>query len=143
VTADPAAEVSDEADYRRHRYRHCRSTHAARLEAGVGLASRTEVGFDAEMQLDAVTAKPASTAGGEDRGLGNLGQTEHTLIEVPQGGFASGRTGQLDMVQHRNSSNYLDIKGMYLDVKVASASPRPARHHGVYLPLSFMTGPDR
>nr|BFE83949.1 hypothetical protein GCM10020093_065500 [Planobispora longispora] len=79
-------------------------------EGGVGLAGGTEVGLDSEMQLDAVPPEPAPAPRGEHRGLGDLGQAEHTRIELSECGLTPGRTGQLDVVQHRNLRRYLHTK---------------------------------
>src|SRR5215469_18238536 len=46
-------------------------------QARMRLAGRAEVLLHAEVQLDAVTAEPAATAGGEHRRLGQFPQAQH------------------------------------------------------------------
>ena len=63
-------------------------------ERRVGLGRGTKVGVDSEMHLEIVALEPASAARREMRGLGNVTDLQHTLVErdrsaSPPAGMAS------------------------------------------------------
>jgi len=75
----------------------------------MSLARRPEVGFDAEMDLDAVAAEPAAAPLSEDRRLVDFGQAQHASEECALPIFGAGRTGQLHMVDHRAAPSLLSL----------------------------------
>src|SRR5260221_2892836 len=60
-------------------------------QAGMGLAGRAEVLLDAEMQLDAIAAKPAAAAGDERRRLADLRKSENSGVAEAHVVLAGGR----------------------------------------------------
>ena len=64
------------------------------------LASRAEVLFHPQVQLDAEAAEPAATTSGQHRRLGDLDEAEYADVESPQRVFAADRASQLHMVDH-------------------------------------------
>lgn len=71
----------------------------AHLDPRVALAGRTELRNDAQVHLHPAAPEPAAAAGGQDRGLGQLG---HAQDAVPEGAalvLGAGRDVELHVVQ--------------------------------------------
>lgn len=64
----------------------------------MGLPRRAEVGFDAEVQLQRATLKPATAASGKFGWLGQFDQPEDSAVESPRRRFAATGHGQLDVI---------------------------------------------
>src|SRR5215469_11802766 len=67
-------------------------------QARMRFAGWAEVLLHAEVQLDAVTAEPAATAGSERRRFGHLVKAQHPAVELTQYLLAARRAGQLHMM---------------------------------------------
>src|SRR5450631_3757546 len=74
--------------------------HVMDEQARMSLAGRAEAVLHPEMQLDAVAAEPAATAGCERGRLGDFLEAQHTAIEVAKRVLTADRAGQLHVMDH-------------------------------------------
>jgi hypothetical protein len=71
-------------------------------ESRVRFASGTEVGIDAEVDLDSARLEPAAAAPGKVVGLGDAGNPQQRLIEGGSSRLLARWHGELDMVEGAN-----------------------------------------
>ncbi|MFJ9446332.1 hypothetical protein ACIRRH_31405 [Kitasatospora sp. NPDC101235] len=121
-------------------------TQPADLEAGMGPERGPEIQLHSEVDLKAGPLKPAAATGGERRRLGDLGQTEQFTPEGSALLLATGRDGELDMVDgsegegsgHGTGLQLVRSHGDYLDIKIHCAPPGAHRFRcGMSDPLQW------
>ncbi len=71
-------------------------------ERGVSLLGRSEVFFSSEMEMNLAFLKPATTLGVDWGWLGDLGEAEHSDVELGRLLFAANRHRDLHMVKSNN-----------------------------------------
>ena len=76
---------------------------AGDCEGRVSLAGRREVLINANVELPVAESEPCGPAGTQGVWLLKLRQAEHAAEEGPRGGFASGRRGELHVIQKNRS----------------------------------------
>src|SRR5215469_18282481 len=65
----------------------------------MGLLGRRELDLDSQVNLPSPTAEPASTAGGQHRGLVQLRHAQDTAVELTSHLLAPGWNGELDVME--------------------------------------------
>src|SRR5579863_2149730 len=81
----------------------------AHQECRVRLLGRTEIAFDAEMQLLGPQREPYAAAHRQIGGFADLWQAEDAAIEGARLGFAAGRHRELQMIE-RDDAAHADVR---------------------------------
>lgn len=63
----------------------------------------TEIAFDADVKLLGAALEPAAASGAEQLRFFKLVHAEESAIEIAGGGFAAFRSGNLDVIEMRDS----------------------------------------
>ncbi len=90
------------------------------------LARGTEVGVDADVELLVADGEPHAAAAGKRGGLGDLGEAEQLAEEPPRVGLASGRRGDLNVIEtHRWHQSVKPVRRRALARRPALESEYP------------------